>query len=308
MTGAATLSERSSRGVVSLDDPEAVEVERFGGKGANLARLRHAGFSVPDAFLVEAGACAALLSAAAAERDRDPEELAAAIHSTQLPQSLAAEVESCLDSLGPLAVRSSAVREDGAGRAAAGQYESVLGVADSEGLADACRAVVASQFAAHARSYWGSQEGRLSNEMALILQRMLAPTSSGVIFTADPVRGRKGVFVLEACFGLGTSVVRGDGGSERATIRRGGEVESRSLHKARCVECFDRASASVVVREQSGEAPDRVLSEAETIALIEVAASVEDLLGMPVDIEWSIEAGRLFLLQARPITTGGGGR
>jgi pyruvate,water dikinase len=250
---------------------------------------------VPDAFLVDAAACAPLL------------EPARAATAELLPRPLADDLASCLDLLGPVAVRSSAVREDGAHRAAAGHYESVLAVADMDGLAAACRTVVLSQLSAHVRSYWGTEDEPPRNEMSLILQRMLAASSSGVIFTADPVRGREDVFVLEACFGLATSVVQGGDISERATIGRSGEVESRTFHQAASAEYFDAESASVVARRPAEDGVGPVLSEAATIALIELAAAVEDLFGIPVDIEWSMEAGQFFLLQARAITTGRSG-
>jgi pyruvate,water dikinase len=231
--------------------------------------MRQAGLAVPDAFLVDVAASLLFLETAPGP-----------LPGGTVPEPLAEDLASCLDLLGPLAVRSSAIREDGIRKAAAGLYESVLDVASLAELGTACRTVVASQFSPAVRSYLGAAGELPRNEMAVVLQKMLRPEVSGVIFTSDPVRGRDDVFVLEACAGLGTAVVRGEA-SERATVRRDGEVEERYAGPG-----------------------GAVLSEAQTVALTETAAAVESLFGMPVDVEWSIEGGRLFLLQARPITTG----
>jgi pyruvate,water dikinase len=322
MSGATAAEECEQRAVVSLLDPTATVAERFGGKGSRLAAMRQAGFSVPDAFLVDVEAFAPLfvepdvrdaLSALSAEAapdfDARSQALIEAISAAEIPISLGAQMASCLAQLEALAVRSSAVREDGPQRAGAGQYESILAVTTAKALDSACKAVTASQFSPHALRYWGPATAPPHNEMALILQRMLAPSASGVIFTVDPVSGRDDVLVLEACFGLGTSVVRGGGASERATIRRNtAEVESRSLRGGRESEHFDSVAATVIKRLQPAGESHPVLSPLEVTALVETACAVEDLFGVPVDVEWSIEDGRLQLLQARPVTAAGGRR
>jgi phosphoenolpyruvate synthase/pyruvate phosphate dikinase len=300
--------------IADLSDPRARTFEKFGGKAARLATMRQAGFAVPDGAVIAATAFSRMfeqagLTATAGDllgADLEIEDVSArlrkALLASDLPSTVGQQASAWLDAIGPLAVRSSAVREDGVARAGAGQYESLLAIADDAGLERACKEVLASQFSPRALRYWG-RSSRPDNGMAVILQRMLAPSASGVIFTCDPVSGERDTMVFEAARGLATSVVQGDGVAERTTVRhRTYELVSQELYPTRGACFFDAASHTLSTRadESAGTAP--VLSADQRIALLETAGSIEDLFGAPVDVEWSIEHDRLFVLQARPVT------
>lgn len=299
----------------SLDDHHARDIREFGGKASRLAMMRQAGFSVPDGFVIGISAFDELfgninvknaLKALTESSDCSVEsnQLLSAIDASQLPASIVVCLDMMLDKLGPLAVRSSAVREDGIQRAGAGQYLSILGVNTHDDVLAACKGVIASQYSTHALKYWGDNSAGIGNGMAVLLQRMLSPSASGVIFTRDPRGGREDTLVLEASPGLATSVVDGTGVSERTVVERTtyGIVE-RDLCANRNVEFFDPVVGGLVRSVSPDGDPRPVLSTGQLVVLVETACAVEDFFSAPVDIEWSFEDEKLVLLQARPITT-----
>lgn len=172
---------------------------------------------------------------------------------------------------GPWAVRSSSTVEDAEQASFAGQFETVLGV-DERGLADAVRHVWRSRTADRVRAYAGDRTA----PMAVLIQPMIAADAAGVAFTLDPVSGRRHV-VIEAVQGIGERLVSGRTTPERWTVSPDATVE--------------RPPGATILRE--GIARD----------LAELARRVEHRLGVPQDLEWARAAGRLWLLQARPITT-----
>ena len=149
-------------GVRRLSDVRMADVAEVGGKAASLGELLASGVSVPDGVVLTADA-----AAMTAEERRS------------LLWVGAGDL-----GIGPFAVRSSGIAEDGAGQSYAGMYESVLDVAadDLPAATDRC---LASLRSARAAEYEPAGDGR----MAVIIQRMVAPTAAGVALTADPING-----------------------------------------------------------------------------------------------------------------------
>jgi rifampicin phosphotransferase len=199
-------------------------------------------------------------------------ERIAAAH--DVPAEVWREVASHLERLGAgaLAVRSSSVAEDLADASYAGQYDTVLGVDGPAGVAHAIRRCVASATSPHVLAYRGS-DARVP--MAVLVQRMVAADAAGVAFTANPITGDTEVLV-SAVKGLGDRLVSGEATPDEWIVR-GGEVS--------CV----RDSEGALDANRAGE-------------IARLAKGVEDLFGPPQDVEWAIAGGRVFLLQARPIT------
>ena len=192
----------------------------------------------------------------------------------EVPQDVWAEVLSHLEHLGhgPVAVRSSASAEDLAGESFAGQYETVLGVEGPEALADAIAQCLASATSERVRAYRGSDAPA---RMAVLVQRMVPADAAGVAFTANPVTGDAEILV-SSVKGLGERLVSGEAVPDEWVVR-GDEVSC--------------ASSSEGALDQ-----DR----AQEIAAL--AKDVERLFGSPQDVEWAMAGGRVYLLQARPIT------
>ncbi|MEM9727446.1 MAG: PEP/pyruvate-binding domain-containing protein [Myxococcota bacterium] len=275
--------------VVALQDTEARDPALTGGKGAELARLLAEGFLVPPGFCVTTNACARIVEGDTGYRDRLRARIAHAVR--QIVDA---------DPAARFAVRSSSTSEDGANASFAGQYETRLGVAP-EDIGDAVVEVCRSAKAAHAREY-RVYRGASDGAMAVVVQQMVRAERAGVCFTKDPVTAKDHVLV-SANFGLGETVVNGEITPDSYVIdRRTMSVGSRSIgSKGRRTVLAPSGTTTVENRVEERAAP--CLSDAEACEVARLALRVEALHEAPVDIEWAFEGERLFLLQARPITT-----
>ena len=230
---------------------EEITDDRYGGKAAGLARLRRLGLPVPPGYVI--AGVSGVSDAATARFD----EMAAAGWT-------------------PVAVRSSAVGEDGDDRSFAGQYDTVLGVDTVDRFVDAVRACADSVHSLRASSY----SGNASATMNVVVQRMVDARAAGVVFTADPVSGRRDLTVIDVVSGLGEALVDGTVAPDHVVLD---------------------ADGTAVVNETVA-AP--VLSPVEIAAIQSGARRAEQEWGRPMDLEWAIDkSGGIWWLQARPITT-----
>lgn len=241
---------------------DGAPLEELGGKAFALAALARAGFEVPPWFVVRSGV----------------EGVADA--------ALADEIAQALATLAPdgtlVAVRSSAVDEDGAGHSFAGQLESHLDVAPADVWArvqDVWASGRSERMAAYRKEH-GLDGPPVSP--AVIVQRMVRADAAGVAFSADPVSGRRSVAVVAAVQGLGDALVSGHADADAYEVSREGAVTLRALREGGTTRVLDDAAVG------------------EVAALARRAAAH---FGRPQDIEWAREGGRLHLLQSRPITT-----
>ncbi|MCS7257177.1 MAG: PEP/pyruvate-binding domain-containing protein [Thermomicrobium sp.] len=307
-------------------DPACTEVPQTGGKGASLARLAAAGLPVPPGFVVTSAAFAAFLEETGLEtsirtqlRNIDPTqrakleaasaELRYLITSTPLPLELDATVASAYAELGhgepiPVAVRSSAVAEDSRQASFAGQQETFLDICGIDHVLRRIRDCWASFFSTRALFY-RAQKGSLEDlDFAVVVQQLVVPEKAGVLFTADPVRHRRDVLVVEAIWGFGESLVSGEITPDHYELERSSGRLLRALVPPKphiVVRREPGRLASVPVPEDRQRA--RVLEEQELAELCRLADQVEAFFATPQDVEWAIAGGQLFLLQSRPITT-----
>ncbi|MBY6161579.1 hypothetical protein KUV73_11885 [Mameliella alba] len=180
---------------------------------------------------------------------------------------------------GPYAVRSSARAEDGAEASHAGQFDTVLNVA-AEALEQAARQVRASGLADHVARYRLDRGVEDAGLPAVLVQQMVPARVAGVGFSADPVSGRRDHALVSAVAGLADRLVSGEVDGESWTLDRDGQIV-----------------------EAPAAAP-RVLTADEAVEVAALARRAETAFGSPQDIEWAYDGARLFMLQARPITTG----
>jgi rifampicin phosphotransferase len=235
-----------SDAVLRLDELEDGPAEQAGAKAANLAALMRQGLPVPAGFVVVGKA----------------------------PGERIIEAARALGDV-PLAVRSSAVAEDLADASFAGQYETFLNVRGGPELLEAVERCRESAHAARVDDYRKARAGTADDRIAVLVQRMVAPESAGVAFTASPVTGAREV-VITAVRGLGEQVVAGEAVGDEWVVDAAG---------ARC----RRSVEGVIDSDRAGEIAD-------------LARRAEAHFGVPQDIEWAIAAGQLYLLQARPMT------
>jgi pyruvate, water dikinase len=275
-------------GVLPFGDAACLEVPRAGGKGASLARMTSLGLPVPPGYVVPAEALAAAMPDGGAEvrelaRRQDHAAAQELIRTVELDPDLRAAVLDAYAALGsddpPVAVRSSACAEDSEEASFAGQQETYLHVRGGDGVRARIRDCWASFFSERALFY-REQKGSLEDlGMAVVVQRMVEPEKSGVLFTADPVQRRRDRMVLEAVFGLGEQVVSGEVTPDHYVLDRQGEVKREHL--------------------VSGG----VLDPAEIVRLADLGRLLETHFGGPQDVEWALAGGEIHLLQSRPVTT-----
>ena len=272
-----------------------------GGKGASLSRMTAAGLPVPPGFVIAAGAFQDFLEscggtdlvatittaldiddAKAVERAADT--IRQLIVSTPLPERLAQAIGIAHGELAHgtvVAVRSSAVSEDGGTASFAGQQETYLNVLGTADVLQRVQQCWASFFSPRALFY-RAQKGVLGDtRMAVVVQEMIQADKSGVMFTSDPIRNRRDCMVIEGAYGLGEAIVSGEITPDHYVVRR---------DDGAVVEAFVPGNG-------------RVLADHELIVLRDFGIRLEEFFASPQDVEWCIRGRELWLLQSRPITT-----
>lgn len=311
MTDVAALS------FVLVPSGEPAPASAIGGKARNLALLADAGIGVPPWIVITAAAFDRLVASSTSD-ETDPDAVRTRTQSMALPADFRAEVAGALRGAGLggslVAVRSSAVDEDGAEASFAGQFDTVLGVraeADGDALWDAIRRVWASAFSAHAVAY-RARHGGAPPRMAVLIQAMVDAEAAGVAFSADPVHGDPSTAVVSAVYGLGEGLVSGDLDADTYRVRftgdEAGPVQAQVAEKDRAVRLRpDGGSRMVEVALDMRARPALTDDEARRIAT--AARRLADHFGAPQDVEWALPAAGdgderpLCILQTRPITT-----
>ncbi|MDB4948633.1 MAG: pyruvate phosphate dikinase PEP/pyruvate-binding protein [Gemmatimonadetes bacterium] len=299
-----------------------------GGKAYGLARIERVGLPVPAWITIAVDAFDELVFRGyrGSIDETQAEEMRARAVSADLPDAFAEALRRAMDAagmdVGVVAVRSSAVGEDGAAASYAGQFASVLGVSavDEAALHGAIRRVWASAFSPHALAY-ASARGMDAPRMAVVVQRMADAAVSGVAFSVDPVTGAADTVVVSAVYGLGEALVSGDADADTFHVRAPGGVPGAVARTVAAKDSAVRLAAgggteTVRVPEPFRRLP--ALNDAEAREVASAAIRLQFALGRPQDVEWALvpaEGGdaredrwipgrrRLVILQSRPITT-----
>jgi len=244
---------------MDLESPKIIAFDRIdgepvGGKAAQLAQLVRLGLRVPEGFVIVDAA----------------------------PGRLPAELDEFSSRLeGAVAVRSSALEEDGAERSFAGQFESILGVSGAPAIRAAVERCLASASGARVEAYRNDMRANGTVHMAVIVQRMVDAVAAGVVFTADPMTGQRDRIVVHAVRGLGEALVGGYRTPDHFVLSRDGLMLERVVQGSRAI-----------------------VDEKPLAQLLQDALKAESQLGYPLDLEWALGADdRVYWLQARPITT-----
>ena len=285
------------------------DVAVAGGKGANLGEMTRAGLSVPKGFVVTAGAYRefigsngldSLIEQRLGEAADDESRLLEAakefrerITAGALPENIWSAVLTEYRKLGEnarVAVRSSATAEDLPDASFAGQQETYLNVRGENELKEKILDCYASLWGGRAVIYRRKQGyGQAGIALAVVVQEMVESETAGVLFTADPVTGKRDEMQINASYGLGESVVSGRVTADTYICGRNGEVKSFTLGtKATEIVYAESGTAEVQVSEESRAA--RALDDTQIRTLCAEAVKVEEYYGMPMDIEWEARA------------------
>lgn len=285
--------------IVWFGEERSRDIDLVGGKAASLSRFA-AAHRVPPGFCLTTAAYHAWsrLARPAHQRATLPPALRGALHDAygELGRRCGAD---------PLrvAVRSSAIDEDGADASFAGQHETFLNVVGIDAVAEAlvgCWSSGRSQRALAYRRGSGLDADRIL--LAVVVQQLVPADASAVVFSADPVSGRRDQVLIDASFGLGESIV---GGSVTPDSYRVDKVSGAVVE--RTVGSKERMHIPVPggTREVPVPRPLRsraALTDEQCAACAALARSLEEDMGQPVDVECAFYDGQLYLLQCRAIT------
>ncbi len=308
--------------ILPFTSPE-VALHNAGGKGLNLARLAQAGLPVPPGFIVttpaysafadglgEPGWTGALVEPLAANDLAGISSISATIRARfvegVIPEWLASQVVRAYRDAGtpPVAVRSSATAEDLPDLSYAGQQDTYLNVVGEDALLAALRACWGSLWTERAIAY-RARSGIAHETLALavVVQEMVESEASGVVFTANPVTGRRSELVVDATLGLGEALVAGLVEPDHYVVdSAAGLITGKSLGGKALSIRGQAGGGTETLREDV--AARQALPDAVILELAALCGRVEALYGgAPQDIEWAWAGDRLYLLQARPVTS-----
>ncbi len=307
--------------ILPLHSQEAT-LETVGGKGASLARLVRAGFPVPDGFLIPTAAyldyvasndlkkrILSRLTNLPFDEPAASQEASAEIRAWFLVEKTDAEWTSSIRRAyadlggGPVAVRSSATAEDLPEMSFAGQQETFLNIVGEQMLFEAIVNCWSSLWTARAISY-RSRNGIPHEDVALsvIVQIMVQSEASGVLFTANPLTGKRSETAIDATFGLGEALVGGLVEPDHYVVDTdSGEIINKTLGgKALTIR---GVAGGGVVTEDADAGERQAIPDDVILQLTELGQRVVALVHAPQDIEWAWSEGQLYLLQSRPITS-----
>ncbi|MEV4312857.1 PEP/pyruvate-binding domain-containing protein [Actinocrispum sp. NPDC049592] len=267
-----------------------------GGKGANLGVLTNAGLPVPPGFCITTDAYRRVAG-------DDHTKARDQILNAEIPPEIAEEITKAYEALGeniPVAVRSSATAEDLPFASFAGQQDTYLNIIGAQAVLEATRHCWASLWTERAVSYRATN-GIDDNtvQLAVVIQQMVQSDVAGVMFTANPVTGRRHQYVIDASPGLGEAVVSGAVNPDHFVVTDH-EITERRLGDKRIV-IRSRPDGGTEQFEQ--DSTDPCLTDDQIKALAKLGEATENHYDSPQDTEWAIENGKLWLTQARPITT-----
>lgn len=314
------MNERFVAHLDSIDDHAMAFV---GPKAASLVRLTRLGLAVSPGFCVLAGAYRAHLKTIASgstigqwiddlsnappgDVSRRLADVRSAIVEAKLTRALVEAIDEHHASLGSswLAVRSSATAEDLPGHSFAGQHDTFLDVSGLDDCVHRIKECWASIWTERAFAYRKKHcFAHNAVDMGVIVQALVAAETSGVLFTADPVTGDKERVVIEACWGLGETLVSGKVAPDRYVLE---------LDSFRILENSVSEKVIELTVDDEGELSERTvdserrqiscLTETHARQLAESACRVAAAEGFPQDIEWSVCGGEIVFHQARPIS------
>ena len=313
----------STKYILSLD-VQSSTLEVIGGKGVSLARMANAGFPVPGGyhittlayrhFVEENNLQPRILEILERVDVSDPESLAAAskkitdmFSKAEIPADVANAVVQAyagLSGISPaVAVRSSATAEDLPQASFAGQQETYLNVSGAEALLDSTRKCWASLWTARAIGYRARQNIPPQEvALAVVVQLLIPAEAAGILFTANPINGRRDQIVISASWGLGEAVVGGLVTPDTLTLdKTSGDILTREIaEKLVQTVRVNGGTELLPVPENLRKVP--VLNDQQAADLAALGNDIESLYNMPMDIEWTLADGKYAVVQARPIT------
>ncbi|MGM2632590.1 phosphoenolpyruvate synthase [Bacillus cereus group sp. Bce040] len=310
--------------VLDFQEIEKGQLSLVGGKGLNLGELSNIqGIQVPEGFCVTTVAyekaieqneeLQTLLQQLTKLKLEDraqigemSKEIREVIMAVQIPTDVVEAVTQYLSRFGnehAYAVRSSATAEDLPYASFAGQQDTYLNIIGKEAILQHVRKCWASLFTERAVMY-RMQNGFEHNQVSIcvVVQKMVFPQASGILFTADPVTSNRKVLSIDASFGLGEALVSGLVSADNYKVKEGKITETMIATKKLAIYAV-KEGGTETKQIDSAQQKIQTLSERQILQLEQIGRQIEAYFGCPQDIEWCLARNTFYIVQSRPITT-----
>lgn len=310
--------------LLDLDKIDETALAMVGGKAANLGRLsRVEGIQVPRGFCLttqayrevigESEAFHALLDQLEVLKANDRKAISdlgakirTLIEGMPIPEKIGQEIARRLENDGDgqaYAIRSSATAEDLPGASFAGQQDTYLNIIGKASILKHIRKCWASLYTDRAIVYRLQQ--RFDHKkvfLSVVIQEMIFPDASGIMFTADPLSSNRKVLSIDAGFGLGEALVSGLVNADHYSVS-GGSITGKTI-SVKKLAVYALKNGGTEEREPDPESRNRqVLTDEQILQLKRIGRKIEAYFGSPQDIEWCLAEGMIYVVQSRPITT-----
>lgn len=308
--------------VKSLAKISKKDLEIVGGKGANLGEMIKNDFLVPQGFVIITDAYQRFINdnkiikeidnldlALKNNHVEDLEKLSGKIKSAfelgEIPQEIKIEIEFILKELNMtnVAIRSSSTAEDLPGISFAGQYSTYLNISEKEEIFKYIKKCWASLWNSRAVLYRAKQN--ISNKdigHSVVVQQMINSEKSGILFTANPVNGRRDEVLINSSWGLGEAIVSGEVSPDQWVMSKDGSVKEELISEKKLMTVRTEKGINLV-NTPFEKVKEKTLKISELNELLNIATNIEKYFGDHQDIEWAYQNGQFYIVQSRPITS-----
>ena len=310
--------------VLNFQEIDKTQLLLVGGKGLNLGKLSQVhGIQVPEGFCVTTEAYQkaleqneafhALLDQLTLLKVEDRvqiREISRKIRKTimevEIPSDVVKAVAHYLSRFGEehaYAVRSSATAEDLPHASFAGQQDTFLNITGKEAILQHISKCWASLFTDRAVIY-RMQKGFDHSQvyLSVIIQRMVFPHASGILFTADPITSNRKALSIDASFGLGEALVSGVVSADCYKVQEDKIVDKRIATKKLAI--YGREEGGTETQQiDPNQQKTQTLTDQQILQLARIGRQIEAHFGFPQDIEWCLVDDTFYIVQSRPITT-----
>ncbi|MED3054305.1 phosphoenolpyruvate synthase [Bacillus thuringiensis] len=310
--------------VLDFQEIENTQLSLVGGKGLNLGELTNIqGIQVPEGFCVttvgyekaieqneEIQTLLQQLTKLKMEERAQIGEMSKKIRevimAVEIPTDVVEAVAHYLSRFGnehAYAVRSSATAEDLPYASFAGQQDTYLNIIGEEAILQHVRKCWASLFTERAVTY-RMQNGFKHNQVSIcvVVQKMVFPEASGILFTADPITSNRKVLSIDASFGLGEALVSGLVSADNYKVKEG-EISETMIATKKIAIYAVKEGGTETKQIDPVQQKLQTLSQQQILQLARIGRQIEAYFGCPQDIEWCLAHDTIYIVQSRPITT-----
>ncbi|MBC1273815.1 phosphoenolpyruvate synthase [Listeria booriae] len=295
-----------------------------GGKGANLGECaKISGVQVPTGFCLTTEAyqkavsenevLQALLHQLSAQKITNQDQISkigqsirTLIEEIEIPREIEAEITDHLAKIGSeqaYAIRSSATAEDLPTASFAGQHDTYLNIIGKTEILKHIKKCWASLFTDRAIVYRVQNNfAHTDVQLSVVIQQMVFPSASGILFTADPITGNRKILSIDASFGLGEALVSGLVSADVYKVQENTIIEKNIATKKLAIYSI-KTGGTETKSLPAAQQTNQTITDHQILQLEQLGRNIEAYFGKPQDIEWCLADDQFYIVQSRPITT-----